>query len=210
MSFILDALRKSENSRLRQDHPAIFTTTITRQRTGLPRWVPVLAVLLLINLLFVGYALWRDRPAVERDASPTTPATSPRSTTDQAPTAEATTPETAPPETTTPAAPASQPAAPPAVAAARVASLPPTPPTSASTAPPSVTRDDLLARGNSIPPAELNMHVFDPNPNVRFILLNGQRLREGEASREGLTVERITPEGVVLRFGNSSFAVTLQ
>jgi hypothetical protein len=211
MSFILDALRKSENSRLRQDHPAIFTTAITRQRTRLPRWVPVLVVLLVINLLFVGYALWRDRPVAERDASIPAPALtamqaiSPRSTTAETTTTEATTTEA-----TTPAAPISQPAAAPAVAAARVVSLPPTPPTPASIAPPSVTRDDLLARGSSIPPAELNMHVFDPNPNVRFVLLNGQRLREGEASREGLTVERITPEGVVLRFGNSSFAVTLQ
>ncbi|MBM4239292.1 MAG: hypothetical protein FJ154_07125 [Gammaproteobacteria bacterium] len=72
------------------------------------------------------------------------------------------------------------------------------------------SRDDLLARGTTIPLAELNMHVYDPNPQARFVLLNGQRLREGESSREGLAVERITAEGVILRFGSSSFAVNLQ
>lgn len=75
---------------------------------------------------------------------------------------------------------------------------------------PIVTRDDLLARGSAIPPVDLNMHVYDPNPSVSFVLLNGQRLREGESSREGLIVERITAEGVVLRFGGNSFAVNLQ
>ncbi|NBO74385.1 MAG: hypothetical protein EBV65_07070 [Gammaproteobacteria bacterium] len=54
------------------------------------------------------------------------------------------------------------------------------------------------------------MHVYDPNPQARFVLLNGQRLREGESSREGLVIERITAEGVILRFGNSTFAVNLQ
>lgn len=209
MSFILDALRKSENSRLRQDHPAIFTTPISGQRARLPRWVPVLVALLLINLLIVGYALWRDRPAAELDAPPSAPAptalqpTAPQPVPPQPAAAPATTP---PPAT----APAPQPAAPPPVVAAPVTSVPPTRATPTSIAPPTVTRDDLLARGSSIPPAELNMHVYDPNPDVRFVLLNGQRLREGEASREGLTIERITPEGVVLRFGSSSFAVTLQ
>lgn len=54
------------------------------------------------------------------------------------------------------------------------------------------------------------MHVYDANVQARFILLNGQRLREGETSSEGLMVERITPDGVILRFGTSSFAVNLQ
>lgn len=214
MSFILDALRKSENSRLRQDHPAIFTTPISGQRTRLPRWVPVLVALLLINLLIVGYALWRDRPAAELDA----PLSAPASTALQPTALQPMAPQPVPPQpaaaqaTTPPSATAQTPqsAAPPPVVAAPVASVPPTRATPTSIAPPTVTRDDLLARGSSIPPAELNMHVYDPNPNVRFVLLNGQRLREGEASREGLTIERITPEGVVLRFGSSSFAVTLQ
>jgi len=56
----------------------------------------------------------------------------------------------------------------------------------------------------------LNMHVYDANPSMRFVLLNGQRLREGESSKEGLGLERITPEGVVLRFGSNTFSVNLQ
>lgn len=98
-------------------------------------------------------------------------------------------------------APIASPTATPSVRAALPAQRP---------APAAPSRDDLLARGSSIPPAELNMHVFDPNPQARFVLLNGQRLREGEVSSEGLAVERITADGVVLRFGSSTFAVNLQ
>jgi general secretion pathway protein B len=42
------------------------------------------------------------------------------------------------------------------------------------------------------------MHVFEPNPDNRFVLVNGKRLREGDELPDGIRVERITPSGVVL------------
>jgi hypothetical protein len=190
MSFILDALRKSENSRLRQDHPAVFSHRITAQRQRLPIWALVLIALLAINLLIVAFLLLRST-APESDTAAELVAPSPVASTSIAPPA----PTLSLPQTS-PSAPAVTTTAPPAVRSSDSSSL--------------VTRDDLLARGTSLPNADLNMHVYDANPSLRFVLLNGQRLREGESSKEGLFLERITPEGVVLRYGNNTFAVNLQ
>jgi hypothetical protein len=192
MSFILDALRKSENSRLRQDHPAVFSHRPVAERKRLPIWGVVLIALLAINLLIVLFLFLRETTAVTvRPAPAVAPATTSSVTATVAPTAD----------TVAPMPPA--PIAPPASM--------PTPDGNFSRAAGNLaTRDELLARGASLPSTDLNMHVYDANPSLRFILLNGQRLREGESSREGLLVDRITPEGVVLRYDNSAFAITLQ
>jgi hypothetical protein len=52
--------------------------------------------------------------------------------------------------------------------------------------------------------------VFDADQTKRFVLLNGERLREGDTSRDGLDVISITPEGVVLSYGNASFALSIE
>ena len=217
MSFILDALRKSENSRLRQDHPAIFASRAAAARSRLPIWALVLVALLAMNLLLVAYVLWRDRevpiPAASLQAEPPVAATAvatktAATTTVASPPApgpgsmSATERATAPRRTGASASASASNAAGPVVTGGA------SPRTERS--PRSATRDDLLARGTNVPPAELNMHVYDADPRARFVLLNGQRLREGDASLEGLMVERITPEGVILRFGSASFAVNLQ
>lgn len=193
MSFILDALRKSENSRLRQDHPAIFAARVSTNRPRRPRWVAVIGALLVVNVLVVGYALWQPQdPVVQRTPTPieTTP-----------PAAASTTPATA-------TAPVAMSAA--VTAPAPLARQPLAPQSQTAASEPRVTRDDLLARGTTVPTAELNLHVYDLDPAARFVLLNGQRLREGELSREGLRLERITPQGVILNHGGTSFAVNLQ
>jgi hypothetical protein len=190
MSFILDALRKSENSRLRQDHPAVFSHRMTAQRQRLPVWSVVLIALLAMNLLIVAFLLLKN-PSTEAEESVEVVASTPSAETPRA-------------------LGVSTPALPPAPSSAPVA----TPASPNSIALPQseglVTRDDLLARGANLPSVDLNMHVYDANPSMRFVLLNGQRLREGESSREGLLLERITPDGVVLRYGSNTFAVTLQ
>jgi len=206
MSIILDALRKSESSRLRQDHPVIFAARTAPARTRLPIWALVLVALLAINLLVIAWALLRsespsnDVARVEQPAAADVPAAAPApapASTD----APAVAPPADAPATIAPAA-----VAPTTVRAVTARAAPPAVPA----LPRAPSRDDLLARGTTIPLAELNMHVYDPIPQARFVLLNGQRLREGESSREGLAVERITAEGVILRFGSSSFAVNLQ
>jgi len=192
MSIILDALRKSENSRLRQDHPVIFVARTAPRRSQLPTWALVLVTLLAINFLVIAWVLLRnenrDQAAVRIEAPAAVPASAPVAVT-----------------TDTPAV-----VPPPAAATTARTTAVRTPPSAAVALPRTPSRDELLARGSTIPPVELNMHVYDANPQARFVLLNGQRLREGESSREGIAIERITPEGVILRFGSASFAVNLQ
>jgi general secretion pathway protein B len=50
MSFILDALKKSEDERLGQSGPNLAYAPTGSKRDGIPRWVIILSVLLLINL----------------------------------------------------------------------------------------------------------------------------------------------------------------
>jgi general secretion pathway protein B len=55
MSFILDALKKSESDRQRQNGPALFEVKVAPRRTRLPLWALAIGVLLIVNL---GIALW--------------------------------------------------------------------------------------------------------------------------------------------------------
>jgi general secretion pathway protein B len=55
MSFILDALKKSESDRQRQTGPALFEVRVAPPRTRLPLWAIAIAVLLVVNL---GVAMW--------------------------------------------------------------------------------------------------------------------------------------------------------
>jgi hypothetical protein len=62
MSFILDALKKSETDRQRQNGPALFEVKVAPPRNGLPLWAVGLGVLLAVNLVIVAWVLLR-RPA---------------------------------------------------------------------------------------------------------------------------------------------------
>ncbi|HEY7965145.1 MAG TPA: general secretion pathway protein GspB [Steroidobacteraceae bacterium] len=63
MSFILDALKKSESDRQRQSGPALYEVKVTPPRGGLPPWAIALAALLLVNLGIVAWVLLRHPAA---------------------------------------------------------------------------------------------------------------------------------------------------
>jgi general secretion pathway protein B len=67
MSFILDALKKSESDRQRQNGPALFEVRVAPPRTRLPLWAITIAVLLVVNLGVVIWMLLRH----QSHASPT-------------------------------------------------------------------------------------------------------------------------------------------
>jgi hypothetical protein len=62
MSFILDALKKSETDRQRQNGPALFEVRVAPPKTGLPLWAIGLGGLLAVNLVIVAWVLLR-RPS---------------------------------------------------------------------------------------------------------------------------------------------------
>jgi general secretion pathway protein B len=79
MSFILDALKKSELERQRQSSPGLMDPGATVPRSRLPLWAAALGILLAVNLLVLSVVLLRRetasglRPAAAT-ASPGNPA----------------------------------------------------------------------------------------------------------------------------------------
>lgn len=59
MSFILDALKKSEIERQRQSVPGLMDTSFRPRRRRLPLWAAALCVLLAVNLMVLTYVLIR-------------------------------------------------------------------------------------------------------------------------------------------------------
>jgi general secretion pathway protein B len=95
MSFILDALRKSEHDRQRQTGPGLaeMPVAVARPRTNV--WATAAIALLLVNLIGVGVLLLRR-------ASHDAPAASPKSATPAAAAAPAASPAVAPAPTNAP------------------------------------------------------------------------------------------------------------
>jgi general secretion pathway protein B len=59
MSFILDALKKSESDRQRQTGPALFEVKVAPPKARFPVWAVAIAGLLVINMMIVGWLLLR-------------------------------------------------------------------------------------------------------------------------------------------------------
>lgn len=57
----------------------------------------------------------------------------------------------------------------------------------------------------ALPERRIQVHVYNPSPERRFVLVGTERLREGESTAEGLTVSEIRPDGVVFRFQGHLF-----
>jgi general secretion pathway protein B len=72
MSFILDALKKSESDRQRQSGPSLFEVKVAPPRRRLPVWAVAIAVLLAINLIVISWMLLRhpSAPATATGESP--------------------------------------------------------------------------------------------------------------------------------------------
>lgn len=110
MSFILDALKKSESDRQRQSGPALYEVKVAAPRSQLPYWAIGLIVLLGINLVIVAWALLRrstHEPEGQAAAASAQPAPAPP----PAPVAYAPAAAAAPaPASQSPGAPANTPA----------------------------------------------------------------------------------------------------
>lgn len=207
MSLILEALRKSEAERRRDSAPGIgleLPPAPAAMRSA-PRWPwPVLAGALMLALLTLWAGLRRTTPAEASTGTVATPAAIPAvsALADMprvVPRAVASAPSaatTAAPAATTPvalqdASPA--PTAPPAPAPAQAPAPPATP--HATAAPALDEVPDIAA--TALPSVKLSMHMWDADPARRFVILDGQRMAEGDRSG-GLTVVAIDRRGVVI------------
>jgi len=252
MSFILDALKKSESDRQRQSGPALFEVKVAPPRARLPLWGFAIAALLVVNLGIVAWIVLRHPEhagAAARAPAPATTGTTPPVVPPPVlPVSAANTPTTALGSSAGVAAPAAPPPPPPAARAAPAGAAPsgvlsgPAAAATAATAaavasgagasgaanpedyapaeePASPGLGSHVRRGTAagvplyqdaaattqLPQLRLDLHVFAPAPQDRFVMINMHRLREGDTLPEGVHVDSITPDGAVLSYNGSKF-----
>lgn len=144
----------------------------------------------------------RRPPAGETDAAEPAPAQSPPAT----PVAAA----PAAPDTPDPAVPVAQPAPQPAdpvasvPAPAEVPAAAPAPVSAPAAATPTFHELPFALR-RDIPALALTLHMFNTDPERRFAIINGVRVRDGQQIEGGLEVVEIRPTGVVIRFKDTDF-----
>jgi general secretion pathway protein B len=228
MSFILDALKKSESDRQRQSGPSLFEVKVAAPRRTLPIWALAVGGLLGINIIVVSWMLLRH-PAAQEPTAAHPAAASPAATRVVAANASK---SVAPSPSASPSSSASAPAAavrsnqPPAALPAasptdQGAATPPdviTPsdyapavePASSGAGASGSTTDDLplyqqIVASAGLPELHLDLHVFAQRPRDRFAMINMHRVREGETLPSGVQVEAIRPDGVVLSFHGTHF-----
>jgi hypothetical protein len=230
MSFILDALKKSEAERQRQSGPTLLELRITQPRRRYPVWAMWVAGLLAVNVAVLLYALLRRTPAVPTAATVATT---------QAVAGTAAARITAAPATTPAAVPTSAP--PPAPAAATAASQaavsavaplastgtpgpagvagpsssanpaddePAVPAAPAAPSAPANRYAELpsaASLGGDLPSLQLNLLASSNLATERYALINMHRVREGDILPEGPRVLAITRQGVAMDYHGQQF-----
>jgi general secretion pathway protein B len=213
MSFILDALKKSETERQEQGPTEFANIPTSGDSPGVPRWLWVLGLLLAVNLVvLLGLLLRDDTPDVVTPTAKSVPSEPPNPSADSSfaarldevrehqPVARANADSMSEPVVATPSEPSptldAPRESPPSVKAPRpeltLRALP--------------TADELLANG-TIRMAELHLdiHVYSEVPEDRFVFINMTRHRENSQLAEGPVVSEITPEGVILDYRGTEF-----
>lgn len=213
MSLILEALRKSEAERRSSSLPGLVSQT-TASFPAPRRARPWLVWLPLVLLAGLGIGWWLPRwlsapepaspaaapPALDAPpvATPSPPPESPSVIPSPAPATGAAVPQGAAPAATpapavsAPAAAPPPPAAPPrSEPAAVVASMPSLPDAGNLAQMPAGQRQQL-------PPLKLTVHVYNPDPERRFAIVDGRRVSDGAALGQGVTLREVRREGLLL------------
>ncbi len=195
MSFILDALRKSENERQQSVVPGISDVPAVTHNTRIPKWAVGVIATLSAGILVLGWAWWQSTGDTEvadfrpNGQLPQTSTVSPAATSGavrnlaREPVADG----------------ASQPAS----------AGPVTQPVPESTTPTMVigpqTMMELLATGTVLPELTLELHVYSATASQRFVRINSASYREGAVLSDGPRVVAITEEGVILDYREQTF-----
>jgi general secretion pathway protein B len=203
MSFILDALKKSETERQRQDSPGFADVPDATGPPRAPRWLWVLGGLLAINIIVLLGVMLRPeiRPATDVDIPAEEVAVgAPReaSFSEMVEEAKKKQPQQALGPSSGPVTKNDKP-----VAEAWTASVPATPEKIAQTY---ATFNELRANGTIVlPDLHLDIHVYSEHPADRFVFVNMSKYREQARLTEGPLVKEITPEGVILEHLGNGF-----
>lgn len=207
MSFILDALRKSEHQRQRQAGPYVAQAPMGRRSTQAPMVLVIVAALLVVNLVVLILFLLRDdTPTVveapAQSAAPSVPTIAPQ----PEPTPAMGAPEVA---MAPPPQPVQQVQAPPGMSfdAPPLREAPEPPPASLLPEPETPLPVAMLPPQATagLPPLTLELHVYSPDPTQRAVFINGRRYLEGDTLNEGAELVSISSEGAVLSYRGQRF-----
>jgi hypothetical protein len=66
-------------------------------------------------------------------------------------------------------------------------------------------QDAAVLPGASLPSLRLDLHVYAANPQDRFALINMRKLHEGDSTADGVHVDNITPDGVIMSHNGMKF-----
>jgi general secretion pathway protein B len=216
MSYILDALRKSESERQQQHLPGFADIPNARRPKSTPVWIWLLSALLLVNAAVLAVLLLDKEPAAgEKQVSLPLPVAG----TDDQPSFREVVNEAREqvpaPQTAAPVA-----ATPPPVTAVRNSRTPATPVTAPREAPPreppASTQQatprpvpslmELQASGAlQLPDLHLDIHVYSQNPADRFVFINMTKYREQARLTEGPLIKEIRSDGVLLEHRDREF-----
>lgn len=215
MSFILDALKKSESERVRKRSPDISDVPVAAHGRRSPRWLWLIGVLLVVNAIALTALLLRPQessqpagpaaePATAAPANPPEPAARPLPA---AVSATGTAPDepraSRQPETEPRPEPRDEPSPQSDVAPAAVEAEPAPRRRPVETL---LTFNDVRASGAAdIPDLHIDLHVYSDSAPDRFVFINMNQYRESAVLSEGPTLREITPEGVVLEYRGTTF-----
>jgi len=200
MSFILDALKKSETERQEQTGAEFSNVPSSSGEPQSFKWLWILALLLLVNVIVLFGILLRE------DEAPDTPTpveqtpveqSQPASSSFEDRVAEARQNQPAPDTKTAESSP-SQPAS--------TAPLEAPPQTVTQSGPRLMTIDELRLNGTlQLPELHVDIHVYAEDPAERFVFINMKKHRENSQLDEGPVVAEITTDGVILKHQGSTF-----
>jgi len=227
MSFILDALKKSERER-EQYAQGVQPDVVYRRPHSPPVWMMVVIGLLLVNITLVAVMWTRNNqtagPLITvNNAAPAATPTTAMGTRDATST-EVKSPQSVvasqvelPDETAKVLANAPVPEGPPLVKqitpedAAKSNAVNPIstfPKSNASGIP---TLDNIGGTAAlNLPQLHLDIHVYSLKDTERFVFINMKKYAEGQTLKEGPVLEHITPDGAVLQYQNQEFLLPRQ
>lgn len=204
MSFILDALKKSETERQEQRGAEFSRVPDSPAGANPMRWLWLLAALLLINVAVLLVILLRpaDKPLDQPVPAVAVPAAAAQAVAVPVTVAESSVQSF------------EQQVASAVVNQAVVDQAPPVlpQPVPASTSGARVpTLDQLRLSGSvNLPELHLDIHVFSEDPAERFVFINMNKYREGARIEAGADVREISPEGVILDYQGQTFLLPRQ
>ncbi len=195
MSFILDALRKSESERQQSAVPGISDVPAVVHSTRIPKWTVGVIATLSAVILVLGWTWWHTTDSDEAEVA------------DIRPSAQLPPPQAAAARSGVVRDLAREPLSEVTSRPASASLL--TQPVRESASPRMVigprTIAELRATGMVLPELTLELLVYSETASERFVRINSASYREGEILREGPRVLTIAADGVILDYRDQSF-----